>query len=29
MACNDLRKKGFDVINVDGGVGSYLGKHRD
>ena len=28
MACNSLRQKGFNVINVAGGVGSYLGKHR-
>lgn len=28
MTCNSLRQKGFDVINVSGGVGSYLGKHR-
>lgn len=28
MACNDLRKRGFDVTNVAGGVGSYLGRHR-
>ncbi|MEN8078098.1 rhodanese-like domain-containing protein [Clostridioides difficile] len=26
--CGELRKGGFDVINVAGGVGSYLGKHR-
>ena len=25
---NSLRQKGFNVINVAGGVGSYLGKHR-
>lgn len=29
MTCNSLRQKGFDVINVSGGVGSYLGKHRN
>ena len=29
MACNTLREKGFNVINVAGGVGSYLGKHRN
>lgn len=28
MACNNLKQKGFNVINVSGGVGSYLGKHR-
>ena len=28
MACNNLRQKGFNVINVSGGIGSYLGKHR-
>lgn len=27
-ACGELRKSGFDVINVSGGVGSYLGNHR-
>ena len=29
MTFNSLRQKGFDVINVSGGVGSYLGKHRN
>ena len=29
MTCNSFRQKGFDVINVSGGVGSYLGKHRN
>lgn len=29
MACSTLREKGFNVINVAGGVGSYLGKHRN
>lgn len=28
MACNNLRQKEFNVINVSGGVASYLGKHR-
>ena len=28
MACNGLRQKGFNVINVAGGIGSYLGKNR-
>lgn len=29
MACNDLIKRGFDVINVSGGVGSYVGVNRN
>lgn len=28
MACSRLRKNGFDVVNVSGGVGSYLGSKR-
>ncbi|WP_195988160.1 rhodanese-like domain-containing protein [Clostridium sp. D53t1_180928_C8] len=26
--CSELSKNGFDVTNVVGGVGAYLGKHR-
>lgn len=28
-ACSELTKKGFDVINVAGGMGSYLGAKRN
>ena len=28
-ACSELTKKGFDVINVAGGMGSYLGTKRN
>lgn len=28
MTCNSLREKGFNVVDVSGGVGSYLGKHK-
>ncbi len=28
IACKNLRQKGFNVINISGGVASYLGKHR-
>ena len=28
MACNSLKSDGFNVIDVSGGVGSYIGKHR-
>lgn len=27
-ACNNLRNKGFSVINVSGGMGSYVGTKR-
>ena len=27
-ACRELLKQGFDVVNVSGGMGSYLGKNR-
>ena len=27
-ACNNLVKQGFDVVNVSGGMGSYVGKKR-
>ena len=27
-ACSILTKQGFDVINVSGGVGSYVGTRR-
>jgi len=27
-ACNSLIKQGFDVINVSGGMGSYVGTKR-
>ena len=26
--CSELSKEGFNVTNIAGGVGSYLGKHR-
>lgn len=29
MACNKLTNMGFDVVNVTGGVGSYLGRNRN
>ncbi len=28
QACNFLRNRGFDVINVAGGIGSYIGNKR-
>lgn len=28
-ACNKLINKGYDVVNVAGGVGSYMGTKRD
>lgn len=28
-ACSELTNKGFDVINVTGGIGSYLGTKRN
>ncbi|NLL30633.1 MAG: rhodanese-like domain-containing protein [Clostridiales bacterium] len=28
-ACSSLRSKGYNVVNVSGGVGSYLGKYRE
>ncbi|MBU5454394.1 rhodanese-like domain-containing protein [Caproiciproducens sp. MSJ-32] len=27
--CSSLRAKGYNVVNVSGGVGSYLGKYRE
>jgi len=27
-ACRELLKQGFDVVNVSGGMGSYVGKNR-
>ena len=29
MACSELAKMGYDVINVSGCIGSYLGKNRN
>ena len=29
MACSELAKMGYDVINVSGGIGSYLGRNRN
>lgn len=28
-ACNNLTNKGYDVVNVAGGVGTYMGTKRD
>ncbi|MGL5648655.1 MAG: rhodanese-like domain-containing protein [Clostridium sp.] len=28
MACSKLSKLGFDIVNVSGGFGSYLGKNK-
>jgi rhodanese-related sulfurtransferase len=27
--CSSLRTKGYNVVNVSGGVGSYLGKYKE
>ncbi|EKQ52951.1 MAG: hypothetical protein A370_03964, partial [Clostridium sp. Maddingley MBC34-26] len=27
-ACNSLKSQGFDVVNVAGGIGSYVGTKR-